>query len=203
MQSWAEEEVSSLCLHDGPPPLPAPWGGDIPEPYLRSIVLSTVGVMLRGTGRNAWKGASPPLFTLEVIVMRTSFCGRPHHMYSTSGLDLGCGGDIDCVRLHTQLCHSSQGDSSYIPRVWLWWYCNIYGLNLHRKMFCRSETDTHNSKRENRVKTTWIKVRTLGRRWPRVGTAAQLNLRSKEIDSAVYEFEKRTGATKFKNRVLW
>jgi hypothetical protein len=29
-----------------------------------------------------------------------------------------------------------------------------------------------------RVKTTWMRVRTLGRRWPRVGTAAQLNLRS-------------------------
>jgi hypothetical protein len=31
---------------------------------------------------------------------------------------------------------------------------DILGLKLHKKLFCRSESDTNNLKQENRVKTT-------------------------------------------------
>jgi hypothetical protein len=41
----------------------------------------------------------------------------------------------------------------------------ILGLKLHRKFFCRAESDTHNLKQENRVKTTWVEWK----RWDRDG----------------------------------
>ncbi len=85
--------VSSLCLYGGGGGDPSlPLGSAVTPPFLQSIALCTVGLLLRRTGGNTWEGALPPPFT-----QRSLFFRHPSAIVLTlniGGIDLGCGGDI-------------------------------------------------------------------------------------------------------------
>ncbi len=69
-----ESHLSASMAEGSSPPLALGGGVDITPLCLRGQLLSTVVLLLPGSGRNALKGASPPTFTPEVSVTRTSFC---------------------------------------------------------------------------------------------------------------------------------
>ncbi len=106
-RSVERTEESPLSNHMVGDPPPSPFGSG--ERGVRSprLGVSTVALLLHGTGGNVWKGASTPLFTQEVTFLWTSFRG------CAIDLDLGCGGYVLCVRLRPWLCHCSERDSSY------------------------------------------------------------------------------------------
>ncbi len=99
--------ASSLQSHGGDPP---------PRGRHRPALPGSIAIIYRGvTGsqdrRKHQERSLAPLFTLEISGIQTLF--QDCFVISTSGLDLGCGGDVVCVCLDPRVCHSSEGYSSY------------------------------------------------------------------------------------------
>jgi hypothetical protein len=81
----------------GPPPS-GPWEGEVTSPYSRSIVSTTVALLLRGTGGlTILVRASTPSFTLEVLVAGVHSAAAAAS--SVGAWNMGRGGDVVCVRL--------------------------------------------------------------------------------------------------------
>jgi hypothetical protein len=112
--------VSLLCRETEEPPLSGPMVGNLalPTGWCHPALPRSIAVIYRGgTGRQDRRKhlerSLTPLFTLEISGIQTLF--QDCFLISTSGLDLGCGGDVVCVCLDPRVRHSSEGYISNAP----------------------------------------------------------------------------------------